>query len=103
METRALAAAQGSSPVYAALITAALLGAGIALSGISPIRLLFIAGIVGGIATPIGLTPLVAVAGSRALMRADPRPALLAGGWAVTAVITVASLGFIIQPLAPGL
>jgi Mn2+/Fe2+ NRAMP family transporter len=57
---------------YSALATAAILGTGIALSGISPIRLLFIAGIIGGIATPVGLAILLAVAGNRALMRDRP-------------------------------
>ena len=89
---------------YGALISAALLGAGIALSGIAPIRLLFIAGIVGGVGTPVGLALLIAVAGNRALMRGQPagRP-LLVAGWVVTAVIAVSSLGFIVRALAAAL
>jgi Mn2+/Fe2+ NRAMP family transporter len=89
---------------YGALITAALLGAGIALSGISPVRLLFIAGIVGGIGTPIGLVLLVGVAGNQVLMRGQPVSRLLrVAGWVVTAVVAVSSLGFIVQPFAASL
>lgn len=93
-----------ASLFYGALVGAAVLGTGIALSGISPIRLLFIAGIVGGIATPVGLALLLAVAGNGALMRNRPitRPLRLAG-WVVTGIITIASLMFIVQPLAAGL
>lgn len=89
---------------YCTLASAVLLGAGIALSGISPIRLLFIAGIVGGLATPVGLVALLAVAANGALMRGNPvaRP-LLAAGWAVTGVISVCSLLFIVQPLSSAL
>ena len=85
---------------YGTLVTAALLGTGIALSGVSPIRLLFIAGIIGGIAAPIGLVLLLGVAGNRTLMRDRPvgRP-LRAAGWAVTAIIAASSLVFIVQPL----
>jgi Mn2+/Fe2+ NRAMP family transporter len=88
---------------YGALAAAALLGAGIALSGIPPIRLLFIAGIVGGLATPVGLVLLLAVAGNRRLMRNRPvgRPLLL-GGWMVTGVITLSSVLFIIESLTTG-
>jgi Mn2+/Fe2+ NRAMP family transporter len=89
---------------YGALTTAALLGAGIALSGISPIRLLFIAGIVGGLATPVGLVLLLAVAGNRALMRDQPvARTLLGAGWAVTAIVTLSGLIFIVRPLAASL
>jgi Mn2+/Fe2+ NRAMP family transporter len=88
---------------YGALAAAALLGAGIALSGIPPIRLLFIAGIVGGLATPVGLVLLLAVAANRGLMRNRPasRPLLLAG-WTVTSVITLASVLFVIESLTAG-
>jgi Mn2+/Fe2+ NRAMP family transporter len=88
---------------YAALAAAALIGTVVALIGISPIRLLFIAGIVGGLATPVGLILLLAVGGDRTLMRGRPvgRP-LLVAGWAVTAVLTIFSLAFVVQQLAAG-
>ncbi len=47
---------------YGALVTSALLGTGVALSGIAPIRLVFLADIIAGIATPVGLILLLAVA-----------------------------------------
>jgi Mn2+/Fe2+ NRAMP family transporter len=102
---RGLSVSLSEAPLfYGALTTAAVLGAGIALSGIPPIRLLFIAGVVGGIATPVGLVLLLTVAGNRAVMRDRPvsRP-LLVAGWAVAAVIAAASLIFFVQPLAAGL
>jgi Mn2+/Fe2+ NRAMP family transporter len=103
--TRGLSLNLSEAPLfYGALTTAAVLGAGIALSGISPMRLLFIAGIVGGIATPVGLILLLAVASNRVLMHDRPvmRP-LLVAGWTVTAIITASSLIFIIQPLSASL
>ena len=53
---------------YAALAAAATLGTGLAFSGISPIQLLFIAGVIAGIATPIGLAALLVIASNRKLM-----------------------------------
>jgi Mn2+/Fe2+ NRAMP family transporter len=91
----------GDAPLfYGTLSVATMLGAGIALSGISPIRLLFIAGIIAGVAAPIGLILLLAVAGNHVLMGGRPaaRPLLLAG-WAVTAIISISGLVFIVQPL----
>ena len=89
---------------YGALVSAAMLGSGVALSGIPPIRLLFIAGIIGGIATPIGLILLLAVAGDGELMHDRPvsRP-LLVAGWIVTTVIGVTCLAFFVQQISVGL
>jgi Mn2+/Fe2+ NRAMP family transporter len=83
---------------YGALAAATLLGTMGAFGGISPIRLLFIAGIIGGIATPIGLIMLLRVADDRELMHHHPVPRhLLAVGWVVTAVITALSLVYLAQ------
>jgi Mn2+/Fe2+ NRAMP family transporter len=85
---------------YGALVSGAVLGTGVALSGISPIRLLFIAGIVGGIATPIGLGLLLVIARSHRLMRGRPvRTPLLVAGWIVTILITALSVAFIAQQI----
>jgi hypothetical protein len=71
--------------------------------GISPIRLLFIAGIIGGIATPIGLGLLLVVAGNHTLMRGRPvRLPLLVAGWIVTTLIAALSVAFIAQQLTGG-
>ncbi len=88
---------------YGALVSAAVLGTGVALSGISPIRLLFLAGIIGGIATPIGLGLLLLVAGNDTLMRGQPvRRPLLIAGWIVTTLIAGLSVAFIVQQLTGG-
>jgi Mn2+/Fe2+ NRAMP family transporter len=89
---------------YGALVSAAVLGTGVALSGISPIRLLFIAGVVGGIATPIGLSLLLVVAANRKLMRGRPVTApLLVAGWIVTISIAALGLAFVVQQFSSGL
>lgn len=77
---------------YGALAASAAFGTVVAFSGISPIQLLFVAGIVGGIATPVGLILLLTVANDRVLLggRRVGRP-LLAAGWGVTAIITALS------------
>jgi len=98
---RGLSAKVHDAPLfYGALVTSALLGTGVALSGIAPIRLLFLAGIIASIATPVGLILLLAVAANHRVMgdRPVPRPWLIAGG-VVTATITVVSLAFIVQQL----
>jgi len=98
---RGLSVKVREAPVfYGTLVSAAVLGTGLALSGISPIRLLFIAGIIGGIATPIGLGLLLLVAGNHTLMRGRPvsRP-LLVTGWIVTTSIAGLSVAFIAQQL----
>jgi Mn2+/Fe2+ NRAMP family transporter len=78
---------------YAVMALSTSLGAAIAYSGISPIRLLFIASIVAGIATPVTLMYLLLVASDRHVMNDRPisRPLGLAG-WFVTALVTVVTL-----------
>jgi Mn2+/Fe2+ NRAMP family transporter len=85
---------------YSALATAALLGTVVTFTDVSPIRLLFTAGIIGGIATPIGLIALLRVASNHTLMHGHPVPRLVVtAGWTVTVVITTMSLVYIIQQL----
>jgi Mn2+/Fe2+ NRAMP family transporter len=75
---------------YAVMALSTVLGAVIAYSGISPIRLLFIASIVAGIATPVTLVYLLLVASDRHLMNDRPiARALGLAGWFVTALVTV--------------
>jgi Mn2+/Fe2+ NRAMP family transporter len=78
---------------YAVLAVAIALAAVIAFTGVRPIRLLFIAGIFGGVGTPIGLAYLLLVGRNRRLM-GDARISgwLLAVGWAVMAFVSAASL-----------
>jgi Mn2+/Fe2+ NRAMP family transporter len=85
---------------YAVLATGTVLGSVLALAGISPIRLLFIASIIAGVATPVGLVLLVLVAGNTRLMNQQPagRP-LLAAGWTITALVTTVSIVYLAQQL----
>lgn len=89
---------------YGVLAGAALLGVVLAFSGISPIRLLFLAGIVGGIATPLGLVALLLLAGDRRLMRGQPvSPLLLIAGWLAAAAITALGLVFLVLQVGQAL
>jgi Mn2+/Fe2+ NRAMP family transporter len=89
---------------YGALAGAAALGTVLAFSGVSPIRLLFVAGIVGGIATPLGLVALLRLAGDRTLMGGRPvRRPLLAAGWAITAALAALGLVYVAVRLARAL
>jgi Mn2+/Fe2+ NRAMP family transporter len=85
---------------YGALVMAALLGSSVALCGVSPIRLLFFAGIIGGVAAPVGLILLLAVARNPVLMRDHPIPRSLQVAGSVTCVvISTASVGYIVHLL----
>lgn len=89
-----------ASAFYAVLATGAVLGSLLALAGISPIRLLFIASIIAGVAAPIGLVLLVLVAGSTQLMQhyAAGRP-LLTAGWMVAVLVSTVSIVYLAQQL----
>jgi Mn2+/Fe2+ NRAMP family transporter len=83
---------------YAVIAFATVLATAIAYSGVSPIRLLFIASIVGGLGTPISLAFLLLVASDRELMANRPvRIRLKLAGWAVTAMVSVVSLVYLLQ------
>jgi Mn2+/Fe2+ NRAMP family transporter len=85
---------------YGAVAGAAVLGVVIALFGLNPIRVLFIASIVGGLATPIGLVFLLLVGKSRDAMEGNPLPpSLRRAGWTVVAIISAVSLVYIAQQL----
>ena len=82
------------------LIAVLVVGAGIALAGVPPIKLLFFSSIVGGLATPITLTMMMMIAGNRAAMkRKQLNPILLGSGWIVTLVVTSAAAIFLFQTL----
>ena len=83
---------------YAALCAAALLGAALAFSDISPIRLLFVAGIIGGIATPLGLILLLVAAGDRHLMNDQPvSRRIRVAGWLITIMVGGLDLLYLAQ------
>ncbi len=83
---------------YMALVSVLIVGSGIALAGVSPIKLLFFSSIVGGLATPITLTMMMLIAGNRSAMKRKPLNALLLrSGWVVTLVVTAAAAIFLFQ------
>ena len=83
---------------YVTLIAVLVVGSGVALAGVSPIKLLFISSIVGGLATPITLTMMMLIAGNPSAMKRKPvNPFLLGSGWIVTIVVTVAAAIFLFQ------
>ncbi len=82
------------------LVAALVVGAGVALAGIPPIKLLFISSIAGGLATPITLTMMMLIAGDHHVMkRKILSPILLISGWVVTGVVTTAAAIFLFQTL----
>jgi len=83
---------------YMVLVAVLIVGTGIALAGVSPIKLLFFSSIVGGLAIPITLTMMMLIAGSRRAMKRKPlNPILLGSGWSVTLVVTAAAAIFLFQ------
>jgi Mn2+/Fe2+ NRAMP family transporter len=70
----------------------------LALVGISPIRLLFISSIAGGIATPLTLVFLMLIAERREVMRKHALGGLLRiAGWGVTAIVTASVVVYLYQ------
>jgi Mn2+/Fe2+ NRAMP family transporter len=85
---------------YATVVLSMGLGVIITFSGVSPIRILFISGIIGGLATPIGLVYLLLVASDDSLMsRWRVSGPLLIAGWVVTGLVSLASLIYLVQQL----
>ena len=83
---------------YITLVAVLLVGAGVALAGIAPIKLLFVSSIAGGVATPITLTMMLLVAGDHKVMKQRTlNPILLVSGWIVTGVVTAAAAIFLFQ------
>ena len=83
---------------YGALVGGVALGTGLAFIGVSPIRLLYIASVAGGLATPVGLVALLALAGNAQIMNGHciGRRLRLAG-WCVVAVLTAVSGVYLVQ------
>jgi len=83
---------------YVTLVAVLVIGTGVALAGIPPIKLLFISSIVGGLATPITLTMMMLIAGDYRVMKQKTlNPILLVSGWVVTGVVTAAAAIFLFQ------
>ena len=87
--------------VYASLLLSLAAGVGVAYVGVSPIRLLFLSGIAGGLATPVTLAFMMLAARDRRVMGGHAiNGRLAAAGWLVTAVVTAASVLYLWQTVA---
>jgi len=88
-----------NAPVFYGVITVTTLVAVLVSAiGVPTIRLLFLASIVAGIATPVGLAALMLVTSDSTLMgdRAVRGP-LRVAGWVVTTIITILNVVYLIQ------
>jgi Mn2+/Fe2+ NRAMP family transporter len=83
---------------YLALSGTLLVGVIVSFLGVSPIQLLFVSSIIGGLGTPISLTFLLLVARDNRVMRGLKLGRLLTViGWGTTILITAISLFFLWQ------
>jgi Mn2+/Fe2+ NRAMP family transporter len=83
---------------YITMGASMLAGLAIAFAGVAPVKLLFVSSIVGGLATPITLLLMMVVAQNRTIMRHGLcKGWLLASGWCVTAIVTVAAMAYLYQ------
>jgi Mn2+/Fe2+ NRAMP family transporter len=86
---------------YAVVAAGMALGVAVAYSGLSPVRLLYVASVAGGLAAPVGLVVLVVAASSVAVMGARRVTGwLLLAGWVVTAILSVLSVLYLVQLVA---
>jgi Mn2+/Fe2+ NRAMP family transporter len=101
---RGLSESVRNAPVFYGVITASTLAAILVSAiGVPPIRLLFVASTVAGVATPIGLAALMLVTSDPTLMgdRAVRGPLRIAG-WVVTTIITILNLIYLVQQVIDG-
>lgn len=81
---------------YAVLIGSLAFAAAVAFAGFSPIALLYWASVAGGLATPLTLWLLLAIASNRAVLGENRiRGWLLVGGCAVAAIVTASCAIFL--------
>lgn len=87
----------GQAPIFYAVLLGSLgLSAAVAFAGFSPIALLYWASVAGGLATPLTLWFLVAIAQNGSAMGEHRVRGWLAfGGWAVTAIVTASCAVFL--------
>ena len=87
----------GHAPRFYAILLASLaISAAFAFVGFSPIALLYWASVAGGLATPLTLWFLIAIAQNRAIMGENHiRGRLAVAGWTVTAIVTASCVTFL--------
>jgi Mn2+/Fe2+ NRAMP family transporter len=82
---------------YGVLLGSLGISAAFAFAGFSPIGLLYWASVAGGLATPLTLCLLVAIAQNRAVMGENRIEGWLAyAGWAVTIIVSVSCAAFLL-------
>ncbi len=92
-----------AGPFYWTLLGSLGIGAIIALLGVAPIRLLYLSGIAGGIATPFTLGLMMLVGRSRKVMGEHRLGGTLTlAGWLVTAVVATAATVYLVQSVRGG-
>ncbi|MBV9355341.1 MAG: Nramp family divalent metal transporter [Chloroflexi bacterium] len=88
-----------TSVFYAVVVGMLLVGAGLTLLGVEPIRLLFLAGIAGGVGTPVLLIMLLMLVGSpRVIGSRRPSAALMLTGWTTAVVMSAAAIAYLLWP-----
>lgn len=88
-------------PFYAVVLAVVVAGVGVAFSGIAPIHLLYVASIVGGLGTPLGMVYLLVVASDHRIMAGRPiGSGLKAWGWCVTAMVGAMTVVFLVRQVA---
>jgi len=87
----------GDAPrFYVVLLASLAISAAFAFVGFSPIALLYWASVAGGLATPVTLVFLVAIAQDRAIMGENHiRGWLAVAGWTVTAIVSASCVTFL--------
>jgi NRAMP (natural resistance-associated macrophage protein)-like metal ion transporter len=91
---------QKAKGFYAVIVGAAGLGILINFTGINPIRALFVTAVINGVLTPPILVLLMLASNNRGIMGSRTNsPVLNVLGWATTAVMTAAVVGFIVTSL----
>lgn len=87
-------------PFYLCLLGSLGVAAAIGAVGASPMTLLFIASIAGGLGTPITLVMMVLIGADGRTMGARRLPTwLLGAGWTVATIVSLSCLAFIVQTI----
>jgi len=93
-------AAGDTRAFYLVLLGSLVVAVAVAYAGIEPFRLLFLAGIAGGIGTPILLVLLLLVSADRLVMGNQPvEPVLRIIGWATALSVGLAAVLFLAQQI----
>ena len=93
---------RATGPFYAVVLGSLAFGAALSIVGVEPIQLLFLAGIVGGLGTPLLLALLLLLARSREVMGEHRIPRIVSvGGWLTAIAVSLAGLVYLAQQILP--